>query len=109
MPYNDELALRIRMALEGQDGMIEKKMFGGICFMLNGNMCCGVSNDDMMVRVGPGGLEKVLAQPAARPMDFTGRPMKGFVFVGPQATLDDRVLRQWVERGVAFARTLPAK
>ena len=51
-----ELALRIRMALEGQDGLVEKQMFGGICFMLNGNMCCGVTNDDMMVRVGPGGV-----------------------------------------------------
>jgi len=77
--------------------------------MLNGNMCCGVSNDDMMVRVGPVGLEEALAQPAARPMDFTGRPMKGFVFVGLQGTQDDQNLKQWVERGVAFARTLPAK
>ena len=109
MPYNDELALRIRIALEGQDGMIEKKMFGGICFMLNGNMCCGVSNDDMMVRVGSGGQEEALGQPGARPMDLTGRPMKGFVFVGLQGTQEDQTLKQWVERGGAFARTLPAK
>ncbi|PKB84025.1 MAG: RNA methyltransferase [SAR202 cluster bacterium Io17-Chloro-G9] len=109
MPYNDELALRIRIALEGQDGMLERKMFGGLCFMLNGNVCCGVTNDDMMVRVGPNGQEEALAQPGARPMDFTGRSIKGFVFVGLQATLDDQVLAQWVERGVAFARTLPVK
>ena len=109
MAYNEELALRIRVALDGHDGVAEKKMFGGIAFMLDGNMCVGVTGDDLMVRVGPGGSDAALAQPHARPMDFTGRPMKGFVYVGSAGTEKDDSLTQWVQLGVAFARTLPAK
>ncbi len=84
-------------------------MFGGIAFMLNGNMCCGVINDDLMVRVGPDGFEDALGRPHARPMDFTGRPMKGFVFVGSEGTDASATLIGWVQRGVAFAGSLPAK
>ena len=76
--------------------------------MLLGNMCCGVTNDDLMVRIGADGLQDALAQPHARPMDFTGRPMKGFVFVDA-AALGDRDLRSLVRRGVVFAQSLPAK
>ena len=76
--------------------------------MLQGNMCCGVTNDDLMVRVGADAPEDALAQPYARPMDFTGRPMKGFVFVDA-AALGDRDLKRWVQRGVTFAGSLPAK
>lgn len=76
--------------------------------MLQGNMCCGVTNDDLMARVGADALEDALAQPYARPMDFTGRPMKGFVFVDA-AALGDRDLKRWVQRGVTFAGSLPAK
>ena len=93
---------------EGREGLTERKMFGEITFMLNGNMCCGVTNDDLMVRVGAGGLEDALDQPHARPMDFTGRPMKGFVFVDAGA-VGDRVLRRWIQRGVIFAESLSAK
>ena len=88
--------------------MIERKMFGGIVLMFQGNMCCGVTNDDLMVRVGADALEDALAKPYARPMDFTGRPMKGFVFVDA-AALGDRDLKRWVQRGVTFAGSLPAK
>ena len=109
MAYNEDLALRVQVALSGQDGVVEKRMFGGIAFMLKGNMCVGVTKDDLMVRVGPDGLDAALAQPHARPMDFTGRPMKGFVYVGPAGTEKDDPLNQWVQRGVAFAGTLPAK
>ena len=108
MAFNAEIADRVLKVLEGREGLTERKMFGGIAFMLNGNMCCGVTNDDLMVRVGADGLEDALDQPHARPMDFTGRPMKGFVFVGAGA-VGDRVLRQWVQRGVIFAESLPAK
>jgi TfoX/Sxy family transcriptional regulator of competence genes len=108
MPYNPEIAQRVQKALEGQDGLTERKMFGGIAFMLRGNMCCGVTNDDLMVRVGAEALEDALVQPYARPMDFTGRPMKGFVFVDA-AALGDRDLKRWVQRGVTFAGSLPAK
>jgi len=108
MAFNAEIADRVLKVLEGREGLTERKMFGGIAFMLNGNMCCGVTNDDLMVRVGADGLEDSLDQPHARPMDFTGRPMKGFAFVDAGA-VGDRVLRQWVQRGVIFAESLPAK
>ena len=108
MTYNAGIADRVVKGLEGREGLTKRKMFGGITFMLNGNMCCGVTNDDLMVRVGAGGLEDALDQPHARPMDFTGRPMKGFVFVDAGA-VGDRVLRQWIQRGVTFAESLPAK
>ncbi len=109
MAYDSKLADRVRTALEGHLGLVEKKMFGVIAFMLNGNMCCGVINDDLMVRVGPDGFEDALARPHARPMDFTGRPMKGFVFVGPEGTQTESNVEKWVLRGVAFAGSLPAK
>ena len=108
MTYNAGIADRVVKVLEGRESLTERKMFGGITFMLNGNMCCGVTNDDLMVRVGAGGLEDALDQPHARPMDFTGRPMKGFVFVDAGA-VGDRVLRRWIQRGVIFAESLPAK
>ena len=76
--------------------------------MLQGNMCCGVTNDDLMVRVGADAPEDALTQPYARPMDFTGRPMKGFVFVDV-AALGNRDLKRWVQRRVTFAGSLPAK
>ncbi|PKB63648.1 MAG: RNA methyltransferase [SAR202 cluster bacterium Io17-Chloro-G2] len=109
MAFNEELALRIRAALSGHDGVVEKKMFGGIAFMLQGNMCVGVTGCDLMVRVGPNGLDDAMAQPHARPMDFTGRPMKGFVYVEPAGTEKDDSLKRWVQRGVAFVASLPAK
>ena len=108
MAYNAEIADRVLKMMVGREGLTERKMFGGIAFMLNGNMCCGVTNDDLMVRVGADGLEDALDQPHARPMDFTGRPMKGFVFVDAGA-VGDRVLRRWIQRGVIFAESLPAK
>ena len=108
MTYNAGIADRVVKVLEGREGLTERKMFGGITFMLNGNMCCGVTNDDLMVRVGAGGLEDALDQPHARPMDFTGRPMKGFGFVDAGA-VGDRVLRRWIQRGVIFAESLSAK
>lgn len=109
MAYNEELAVRIRKALEGNEGITEKKMFGGLGFMVNGNMCCGVVKDDLMIRVGPENHQSSLALPYARPMDFTGRPMKGFVYVTDQGINDDNALTEWVNRGVAFAQSLPAK
>ena len=109
MPYNEELAARLRAAIGGQDGITEKKMFGGIGFMVNGNMCCGVAKDDLMVRVGSDGYDDALAQPYARPMDLTGRPMKGFVFVSLAGVREETALREWVSLGVAFAKSLPPK
>ena len=109
MAYDEDLAQRIRMALGGYVGLTERKMFGGLCFMLYGNMCCGVVKDTLMVRVGPAEHDDALAQPGARPMDFTGRPMKGMVYVDAEACASDNDLAQWVERGLAFVMSLPAK
>lgn len=109
MAYDEKLADRIRKVLSAHSGLSEKRMFGGIAFMLRGNMCCGVVKDDLMVRVGPGQYEKLLAEPHARPMDFTGRPMTGFVYVGPGGYRSDQALAKWVERGVDFVASLPPK
>jgi len=109
MPYDEGLAQRIREALEDQSSVTEKKMFGGLAFLLRGNMCVGVLQDELMVRVGPNQYEEALLEPHARKMDFTGRPMKGLVYVAPAGFESDDGLQAWVTRGVDFARSLPAK
>ena len=109
MAYSEELAVRVREAIKGREGITEKKMFGGIGFMLNGNMCCGVANDDLVVRVGADQHEARLTEPHVRPMDFTGRPMKGFVYISPEGIKDDDALKKWLDRGVSFALSLPKK
>lgn len=109
MAYDEKLAERVRKVLKRRKGISEKKMFGGICLLLNGNMVGGVVNDDLMVRVGPDGYEDALKQKHARPMDFTGKPLKGMVYVGPEGIAEDADLKSWLERGLKFARTLPAK
>lgn len=109
MAFNEDLAWRIREALRSQPGVTEKKMFGGISFMLNGNMCCGVVGDELMARVGAEQQTEALAQPHAKIMDFTGRPMKGYVFVSPAGTATDDDLSTWVGQAVAFVKTLPPK
>ena len=109
MAYDEKLAERIRRATAGERGVSEKKMFGGIAFLLRGNMFCGVLGSDMMVRVGPRAYDEALARPHAREMDFSGRPMRGLVFVAPQGFATPRALGAWIERGLAFARTTPSK
>lgn len=109
MAYDEELAERIRRALADKHSVVEKRMFGGIAFMLRGNMCCGIVRGDLMVRVGPERHEEALAQPHARPMDFTGRPMRGMVYVTPEGCRTDEALKRWVEQGLNFAATLPPK
>lgn len=107
--YDEGLAERIRDVLEGLRGISEKKMFGGVAFMLHGNMCAGVIRDGLMVRVGPGDYPAALKEPHAREMDFTGKPLKGFVIIDPDGLDSDGDLARWVGRGLAFARTLPDK
>jgi TfoX/Sxy family transcriptional regulator of competence genes len=109
MAYNEALADRIRAIVGDGPGLSERKMFGGIAFMLYGNMFCGITRDDLMVRVGPDRFEEALTSPGARPMDFTGRPMKGMVFVGPKGYATEEELRGWVEQTLDYARSLPAK
>ncbi len=109
MAYCEERADRIRNALQGVEGITERKMFGGLSFMLGGNMCCGIANRDLVVRVGPDGYEDALEQPHARAMDFTGRPLRGMVYVAPAGYETDKALAGWTSRGVEYARSLPAK
>ncbi|MCH8800310.1 MAG: TfoX/Sxy family protein [Chloroflexi bacterium] len=109
MPYDETLAERVRAVFQSEPGYTEKKMFGGICFMIGRNMALGVTGNDLMVRPGPDDFEAALMLPHARPMDFTGRPMKGFVYVGPEGITTDAALAKWVERGASYARSLPAK
>jgi TfoX/Sxy family transcriptional regulator of competence genes len=107
--YNEQLANRIRAIVGNGPELSERKMFGGLAFMHNGNMFCGITRDDLMVRLGPERFEEALASPHARPMDFTGRPMKGMAFVGPEGYAKDEQLLSWVERTLEYARSLPAK
>ena len=109
MAYNEKLGLRIRRIFENQPGWSEKKMFGGLAFLLHGHMCCGIVKDRLVVRVGPTHYEKALNQPHVRTMDFTGRPIKGFVFVLPKGYQTARSLSNWVAQGIDFAHTLPSK
>ena len=100
---------RVRERLSDQNDFEEKKMFGGISFMIQGNFACGVSSDDLVVRVGPDKYADALADPYTREMDFTGRPMKGWVYVNPDGYESDENLSYWVERGLDFALSLPPK
>ena len=109
MPYDEKLANRVRDILEAQPGLREQKMFGGLCYMLHGNMAVGVETDRLMVRVGPHAYERALAKPHARPMDLTGRPMKGIIWVDAPGIRDKRALRRWIQRGLDFAASLPPK
>jgi len=95
--------------MSDEPGLVEKKMFGGVGFLLNGNMACGVNKDDLIVRVGPDRYEQTVIQPHARPFDFTGRPMKGWVMVSPDGVSADGDLQNWVNQGITFAKSLPAK
>ena len=109
MAYDEVLAERIRGVLARRRGVAEKKMFGGIAFLVNGNMACGVVADALMVRVGPDAYADALDRPHASEMDFTGRPMKGMVYVARPGIRTAKLLKDWVDRGVSYARSLPAK
>ena len=108
MAYDEGLAGRIRNALRDRDDVAERKMFGGITFMVAGRMACGVVHDELMVRVGRDGHDAALAEPHTRPMDFTGRPMRGMVYVEPAGVRSDADLARWVERAVNVATAEPA-
>lgn len=109
MAYDEGLAQRVRALLRGESELSEKEMFGGIAFMMKGNMACGVIGDDLIARVGPERYEAALNEPGAQPFDFTGRPMKGWVKVSDEALSEDEDLAKWVERGRATAESLPSK
>ena len=109
MTYNKGLAQRVRTVLEGKSVFEEKKMFGGVCFLLHGNMACGILKEILIVRVGPEKYENALKLTHTRKFDITGKPMKGWVMVSPEGYDTDERLSYWIEQGVAFALTLPVK
>ena len=109
MAYSEELAARVREILEESGPVDERKMFGGLAFMVNGNMCCGITGEDLMLRLGPETADEVLREPNVRPMDFTGRPMKGYVYVAPPGLKVEADLRRWVRLARDFNETLPPK
>ncbi len=109
MAYDEGVAKRIRKIFEGRTDVVEKKMFGGLAFMVRGHMCCGINKDVLMARVGEEQYPKALKMPHAREMDFTGRPLKGFLYVDPKGFEKDGDLREWVKRCEDFVSSLPAK
>lgn len=102
MPYDEALAGRLRNALGGRPDISERKMFGGIAFLCEGRMCCGITGEDLVVRVLANDMPQVMKSPHVRPMDFTGRPLKGFVYVAPAGYRTAAALRTWVERALRF-------
>ena len=109
MAYSLELGERIRRALATRSDVTELKMFGGLGFMIRGHMACGVIGEELMVRVDPAREPDLLARPGARPMDFTGRRMKGFLQIGSEALARDEDLAAWLAEGSARAESLPPK
>ena len=109
MAYDEGLAQRVREVIAELPGYVEKKMFGGVGYMLQGNMACGVNKDDLIIRVGPDHYKEALEQPHTREFDLTGRPMKGWVVVIPEGCASDSDLQEWIAKGVSYALSLPAK
>lgn len=109
MAYDEGLVHRIREMLQDRPGLVEKKMFGGVAFLLHGNMSCGVNQEHLIVRVGPEQYKSALTRPNVKPFDMTGRPMKGWVMVEPEGYESDEMLNNWLQQGLEFALSLPPK
>jgi TfoX/Sxy family transcriptional regulator of competence genes len=109
MAYSESLAERTRRVLDRRKGITEKKMFGGVGFLLRGNMCVGIWKDSLIARVGPEQYEELLSQEFVREFDITGKPMKGWVLVEPEGVETDEQLAEWVRRSLEFVASLPAK
>ena len=108
MRYDEKLAARVRRLLSDRDDVTERAMFGGLTFMVAGHMCCGVNKNELIVRLHPDDVDAALQRPHARPMDLTGRPMRGFVTVGPEG-LKGLALGRWVGAAVGAAESRPPK
>jgi TfoX/Sxy family transcriptional regulator of competence genes len=108
MAYDEQLAARVRRILSRRHGVEEKRMVGGLSFLVKGSMCCGVTGDALMVRVGPEGRTAALRRPHARPMKMGGKVLAGFVCVEPPGIRTEAALARWVRRGLEFVATLPA-
>ncbi len=109
MAFDEKLAGRIRKHLGQRKGLTEKQMFGGMAFLLNGNMCCGVHRDEMIVRLAPDETDRALSAPHTHRFDLTGRPMKGWILVKPKGLVTDTALAKWIVTATQFAGSLPPK
>jgi hypothetical protein len=109
MAFDESLAARIRQQLARRKNVEEKKMFGGVGFLFNGNLLVGVWKESLIVRLGPEQGEEALKEPHVKEFDITGRPMKGWVLVEPEGVEGDVTLKGWIERAVKFVRTLPTQ
>lgn len=109
MAFDEKLAARVRERLSGRAGLVEKRMFGGLAFLLNGNMSIGIHGDELIVRVAPEDTPRVLKQSGVRIFDLTGKPMKGWLLVGGGALKNPASLDTWIDRGVGYAAGLPKK
>jgi TfoX/Sxy family transcriptional regulator of competence genes len=109
MAYDENLAGRVRALLDGRGDVDERTMFGGIAFLIAGNIACGVRGDDLLVRVDREDADSLEREPGVRRFDMTGRPMRGWLLVAPEATAEDGDLERWVRRGEQFAASLPPK
>jgi TfoX/Sxy family transcriptional regulator of competence genes len=109
MAFNETLADRIRKKLRKRTGVAEKRMFGGLAFLLNGNMSVGIHGEELIVRVHPAETDAALAEPHTRVFDLTGRPMKGWILVATPGLSDEKTLGKWIRRGTDYAASLPAK
>lgn len=109
MAFDEHLAERVRRALGKRQGLSEKKMFGGLAFLVHGNMSCGVHGSELIVRIDPGATDSALREPGVRVFDLTGRPMKGWLLVNEVTLQEESALGKWVRRGVDYATTLPRK
>lgn len=108
MAYDERLAARVRALLKGQRALAEKQMFGGLAYMSQGKMFVGILKDNLVVRVGSEANDRALKEPHTRPMDFTGRPMKGYIYVSPDGVKTTVQLRKWLTRGQTFVASLPS-
>ena len=109
MAYDEGVAQRVREIMAGISVVTEKKMFGGIAFMVNGNMCVGIVKEQLMLRVGPDQYEALLNKNFVLKMDFTGKPMRGFIYIQPEGFTEDKELQQWIDIALSFVNTLPPK
>jgi hypothetical protein len=109
MAYDEQFAARIRKALGRRKGLVAKQMFGGMAFLLNGNMCVGIHKDELIVRLDPAETEAALAKPHTRVFDLTGRPMKGWILVAPKGIATDAQLAKWIAIAATYAGALPPK
>jgi TfoX/Sxy family transcriptional regulator of competence genes len=109
MAYSEELARRIREVIGARDAVTERKMFGGVAWMVNGNMACGTMGDDLLVRLDREDADRILAEPHVRLMEMGGRTMRGFFAVDAVAIADEAQLVRWIDAGAAYAASLPPK